>query len=315
MDISIQNDDIFDAFGPELGAKMIRDAGFTAVDWSLYRSLKGKTLKKAAEDEKLYDICIFEKSLEEVIEYYSDHIKAFRDNGLRITQAHAPFPAYLPGRDDVLDYCIKIYSRIIELCDKVGCKNLVIHGISPAPLEEAVPYEYYKALNYKLYRGLIPTLRNTNVTICLENLFRTRTYHGHTDYFEGTCSDPYEAVEYIDTLNAEAGRDDAFGFCLDVGHLHLLRKRFAYYIPVLGKRLKCLHLHDNDTTNDEHILPYAGTIIWNEFLDSMRDIGYDGDLSFETLNQTSTSTIPPELVPTFLRTIYDIGKYFQARIQ
>lgn len=312
MKISIQSGNVTDEFGFEKGAQMFREAGFEAVDFNIDHALPSKLLSTAQE---LRDICVFEKPLDEVLAYYEPQLKAFRDNGLTISQAHAPFPPYLPEREDVLDYCIKIYHRVIEFCDAIGCANVVIHGIAHLVTEENRPVEYYKDLNWKLYRSLIPTLQKTNVTVCLENLFKSNKYFSNIiDFYEGTCCDPDEAIEYIDTLNREAGKE-CFGLCLDIGHLHLMRRRPSTYILALGKRIKCLHLHDNISQMDSHLMPYTGTIMWNEFLAAMKEIGYDGDLSFETFRQTSTSYVAPELVPVFLETIYKIGDHFRTKIE
>lgn len=307
MQLSIQTGTILADFGSDLGAKMIRDAGFTAVDWNIDMALSSKTLSSASE---LKELCIFERPLDEVLAYFDDDLSVFRKYGLTITQAHAPFPCYFPGREDVLEYCIEVYKRCIELCDAVGCKNLIVHGISVEKTESEITPEkaiYYKELNYRLYRGLIDTLKKSNVIVCLENLFKRTPAKG---FYFGTCADPHEAVEYIDTLNREAGKE-CFGFCLDTGHIHLLRNRFFLYMPILGKRIHALHIHDNDGNEDEHLMPYVGTINWQEFLHTLKYIGYEGDLSFETFAQTKKGKLPPELVPAFLSAIAQTGKYFR----
>ncbi len=306
MLLSVQSATVVNDFGSELGYKMIREAGFQAIDWNIDHSLKAKDLKSAP----LEDLCIFEKSLNECLAYYAEQLEQIRANGLTITQAHAPFPAYLPERPETLDYTIKLYRRCIEFCDAVGCKNLVIHGISLANPDNVNTPDTVKALNYKLYESLIDILVKTNVTVCLENLF-TGSPKG---LIEGTCSNPNEAVEYIDTLNAKAGKE-CFGLCLDTGHLNLLRKSFRIYVPILGRRIKALHIHDNNGTTDQHLMPYVGTINWDHFCDSLREIGYDGDLSFETFAQTRASQLNRELVPLFLSTIAGMGQYFRERIR
>ena len=58
------------------------------------------------------------------------------------------------------------------------------------------------------------------------------------------------------------------------------------YAAVLGRRIKCLHVHDNNGSSDQHMAPLTGTVNWGNFCSSLRDAGYDGDLSFETFNQT-----------------------------
>ena len=306
MDISVQTGTIVYDFGFEAGYKMIREAGFTGIDWNINDAFNRKGFK----DAPLSGLCIFEKSLEECLAYFEPQLKEIRANGLTIDQAHAPFPAYLPERPETLDYTIGLYRRCIEFCDAVGCKALVIHGISLANPDYSNTPESIKALNYKLYESLIDTVVKTNVIVCLENLF-TGSPKG---LIEGTCSDPHEAVEYIDHLNALAGKE-CFGLCLDTGHLNLLRKSFRTYVPILGKRIKVLHVHDNNGTTDQHLMPYVGTINWDDFCNSLHDIGYDCDLSFETFAQTRPSQVNREVVPIFLRAIAEIGEYFNARIQ
>ncbi|MBQ8396840.1 MAG: sugar phosphate isomerase/epimerase [Clostridia bacterium] len=305
MELCVQSGTIVYDFGFEAGYKMIREAGFTAIDWNIDTALNRAGLKS----KPLEDLCIFEKPLDEVLEYYAEELKQIRANGLTISQAHSPFPAYMPERPETLDYTIKIYRRCIELCDAVGCKNLIVHGISLSNPDYTNTPESIKALNYKLYESLIDVLVKTNVTVCLENLF-TGSPKG---LIEGTCSNPYEAVEYIDTLNAKAGKE-CFGLCLDTGHLNLLRKSFRVYVPILGKRIKALHTHDNNGVADQHLMPYVGTINWDDFCNSLHEVGYNHDLSFETFAQTRPSQLNRELVPLFLKTIAEIGDYFRGRI-
>jgi hypothetical protein len=46
----------------------------------------------------------------------------------------------------------------------------------------------------------------------------------------------------------------------------------------------------------------------------MKEIGYEGDLSFETFRQTAKGKIGEELLPLFLNHIYNIGEYFKKKI-
>ncbi len=67
--------------------------------------------------------------------------------------------------------------------------------------------------------------------------------------------------------------------------------------------------------HDRHMAPYAGSILWDEFYEELRKIGYDEDLSFETFRQVDRSVIDPELAPTFSKRIADIGSFFRRKIQ
>lgn len=312
MKLSVQSQNLVNNFGFEQAYRMIREAGFEAIDWNIDHSLRAGDLLKA---EKLENLCIFEKSQEEILAHYGEELDAIRANGLVITQAHAPFPAYRIQRPETLDYTIGLYKNIIRFCGTVGCRNLIIHGINRTESRKDMTLAEQAALNRKLYESLIPTLQEVgNVTVCLENLFVTVTEMGGKHFVEGHCSDPHSAAELIDSLNEKAGRR-CFGLCLDVGHLNLLRKSVGLYLSVLNDRICALHIHDNDQMDDCHLMPYTGTVHWQDFLTELKAIGYAGDLSFETFAQVKDVRLPKELVPAFLGTIADIGKYFREQLE
>lgn len=304
MDISIQTLGVVDKVGSEDGCRMIAEAGFTAVDWGI------EAIAPASIRKLEYQDLIYGKSLEEVIAHFAHQLDCIRKNNLKITQAHAPFPAYVPGHPEVLEFMIEAYKRCIEFCDYAGCKNLVIHGISLAMDDTINTPESIEALNWHLYESLIPTLQKCNVTVCLENLFTWDTMS-----VEGNCSDPHEAVRFIDTLNEKAGKE-AFGLCLDTGHLQLLGKSLRSYIPVLGKRIKALHIHDNDARIDRHLAPMTGKVNWVAFCQELKAIGYSGDLSFETFQQMNAACkLDNDLILPWLRLFYEMGAVFRKHIQ
>lgn len=306
MKISVQSAGAADILGAEKGYELIRKAGFTAIDWNaLDQSLPSARIRGLQ-----YEGNIYERPIEEIYAHFADEVAEIRKNGLTITQGHAPFPAYVAGHPEVLDYMIEVYKKVILLCDHCGCKNLVIHGVSMAPNDKDMTPDMVGKLNMKLYSSLIPTLLQCNVVVCLENLF---TWDGCACH--AVCSDPQEAVAYIDELNAMAGRE-VFGFCLDTGHAALLGRDLRCIVPVLGKRIKCLHIHDNDGRVDRHLAPMTGKLNWNYFCDSLRAIGYDGDLNFETFAQAMKAyDFGEEMILPWLQLIANIGLCFRDRIQ
>lgn len=311
MKLCIQTQDIIDNFGAKKGYAMIKEAGFEGVDLELYQSWKFSALLRA---EKLEGLCVFEGSVEDALEYYSEQLACIKENGLVISQAHAPFGSLSTLRPDVVEYAIGIYKNVIKFCSAIGCPYVVIHGITKKETEKKVTVEEVDAMNEHLYESLIPTLlENEGVTVCLENLLVGAKQLRCTDFWEGHCSNPHLACEIIDRLNEKAGRR-CFGLCFDTGHLNLLRKPFHSYMPILGDRIVTLHIHDNSQSFDSHLMPYTGTSHWDEFLRQLVRIGYTGDLCFETFAQTDFKRLPAELVPTFLRTIHDIGEYFRATV-
>ena len=304
MKIGIQTAGIPYDFGRREGYQMIRDAGFETIDWNIDMQLTNADILSHKHAGN-----VFEKSLDEILAFYADDLDGIRAAGLTITQAHAPFNFYNNDPEGPsLEYMSKIYQNVILLCDAVGCKNVVIHGASRGRNDQHTNEEM-EEINRTLYTSLIPTLQKTNVTVCLENLFVSKG--GLT---AGHCANPYEAAKLIDELNAAAGKE-CFGFCVDTGHLNLLAIDFRSYMPILGKRIKALHIHDNDGATDLHKAPYTGTIDWKQFYEQLAKIGYEGDLAFETFRQTEVNVLGDrEMVMPWMKLIATIGEFFRSKI-
>ena len=305
MKLCIQTAGIPYDFGMREGYRMIRDAGFEAVDWNIDMQLTNDSMKKHT-----YAGNVFEKSLDEMLAFYADHLDGIRSAGLTISQAHAPFNFYNNDPDGPsLEYMSKIYQNVILLCDAVGCKNVVIHGATRGRNDSHTNAEM-EEINRWMYTSLIPTLQKTDVVVCLENLFSSKG-----GLVAGHCSNPYEAAKLIDELNEAAGKE-CFGLCLDTGHLNLLSIDPRSYMPILGKRIKALHIHDNDGISDIHKAPYTGTLDWKVFYEQLAAIGYEGDLAFETFRQTEVNVIGDrEMVMPWMKMIAEIGTFFRKQIQ
>ena len=310
MKISIQSSWTTTQLGIEKAYALYRKIGFEAIDWNIDIALLDDVIKRGEYREK----SVFAKGMDEIRTYFAEELAVIRKYGFTITQAHAPFPPYLQEDPELLDFMIEVYKKCILFCHEVGCKNLIIHGICYAKSDRVHTPQEIDDLNRYMYSSLIPVLKETDVVVCMENLF---TFHENLrgkNVYAGHCANPYEAVAWIDEMNALAGKE-CFGLCLDTGHLHLVKQDERVYIPIVGKRLKALHIHDNDGVGDRHIGPYNGSIVWRDFYESLAKIGYDGDLNFETLHQTNFNCIPEELLEAELRTIYQTGVMFREKIQ
>ena len=70
------------------------------------------------------------------------------------------------------------------------------------------------------------------------------------------------------------------GICLDYGHAHLMTA-VADAVETVAGHLWTTHIHDNNGKRDDHLVPYAGSINWDEAMMTTQKIGYDGMLMFE----------------------------------
>ncbi len=307
MNICVQSGGLTGHFPVNELFQHIADAGFSSVDLNIDTSISRQVLL----NKRNQGLTIYEKSMPEIIAHFQPEIDAIKAAGLYIYQAHAHFPAVVP-KDDLttLDYSIELYRKQILLCQYMGCRRLVIHPICHDKTDKAHSQKFIDELNVKLYTSLIDTIKQTDVIVCLENLF----YGFSGMIMEGACSDPHDAIALIDMLNETAGKE-CFGICVDTGHLNLLGKNQYNYITALGKRIKAFHIHDNDGKSDLHLAPYTGTVDWEDFCRAVKEIGYEGDLSFETFAQYRPERIPEKrAVLPFLNLVAEMGRIFRTKI-
>lgn len=83
------------------------------------------------------------------------------------------------------------------------------------------------------------------------------------------------------------------GLCMDFGHAHLMGD-VADAIEIAAEHLVTTHVHDNKRREDDHLVPYQGTIDWPAALVTMRKIGYDGTYLMELANTGSPAAVLEE---------------------
>lgn len=305
LKVGVQISGWYNKDDPDTSFAFIKSCGFDAIDFNIDHYLPIGTLAKSEDAPTSF----FDRSVEEILEYFTPVKNAAEKHGIYFSQMHAPFPIWIEGREDINDHIIMAIEKCLALCSYVGCPAIVVHPVIRDDKKDELE------TNLMLYRKLMPAAKKYKVVICLENLFKTV----NAITYEGPCSDAEEAVWYIDKLNAEAG-EEIFGFCFDIGHALLTKKNVKQYLLTIGKRLTILHLHDNNSIFDCHMIPYSylgngkGFVCdWEGFIEALREIGYRGTLSFETFR--IYRVMPKELCTEALKFISAIGRYWSDRIE
>jgi sugar phosphate isomerase/epimerase len=70
------------------------------------------------------------------------------------------------------------------------------------------------------------------------------------------------------------------GICLDFGHAHLMGD-VADALETAAEHVIATHIHDNHGREDEHLVPYRGSIDWDLALVTLQKIGFDGTYLME----------------------------------
>lgn len=306
--ICTQTDDIFEHCFDDYEFlskkyKLLADCGFEGVDLNLNSIIYGNQIEENNFSS------LWDKSIEELYEYFSATKRASSENNIKIAQIHGIFPSHILDNQAVNDYIIMIIEKTLAVSKFLDCPEVVVHPYSNRDKE------FEKKINLETYRRLTPTAKKYGVKVCLENMFFVQGGNP----LEAACSSAEETCWYIDTLNKEAG-EDIFGYCLDIGHATLLHKNIKHFILTLGNRLTCMHIHDNDGKHDLHLMPYThadtweGKLVtdWNGMLDGLKEIGYKGNISFETY--MTFNHFPAEVHPEALKLLSAIGRHFKNKI-
>ena len=310
LDIGVQTKGILPEMDIDKGFKLISECGFSRVDINIDTFLKNSDLYKGKVNT------FFDASVEELYMYFSQYAKAMDRYGITPSQMHAPYPVWVWGKGKQNDYMQgNVIPKSILIAEVLGVPWVVIH---PFKMQYVYDIEYDKEKekkeNIEDFRMLIPILKQCKVGVCFENLYEGIGQR----LIEGVCADPYDAIWYVDTLNEIAG-EELFGFCLDTGHLQLVKRDPYEFIKLMGKRLKVLHLHENDAVGDLHQMPYTfgnGSDMgqkWNDIYKGLKEIGFSGTLSFETF--PCVNSFPKGMTKSVLKTIHSIGEYMAGQVE
>lgn len=292
---------------PLKSIEYIKSCGFDAMDLNLNPFINTAQMAKEGRTPNFFD-----QSIEEILAFFQPLKDACKKTGFIISQIHAPYAIRYEGADELNRYLLSVADKSFAIAEFLQCPAVVIHP--NAAETKALEWE----TNLCLYRDMIPLIKKyKGVKCCLENLF-VRIPGGKVIEGRLTCVD--EICRLHDQLNAEAG-GNYFGICFDIGHANLTGRNIKEYVKQLGNRLTILHIHDNNGQTDLHIAPYScvantkrHTICdWAGFVEGLREIGYQGVLSFET--DLIFAVYPPAVYTEVLKLISAIGRYWSEEIE
>ncbi len=89
----------------------------------------------------------------------------------------------------------------------------------------------------------------------------------------------------------------------DFGHAYLANKDPAEVLASFPGRIAGPHVHDNDRTGDQHLIPFLGTIDWQPQMDALRSTGFDGYLTMELEYPDPNADRPASL--RFMKTAFE----------
>ena len=203
-----------------------------------------------------------------------------RDAGLYVENIHAPYFDTNYIWQDSLDgeSVTELFLQIVDDCAEFAIPTMVLHlsnSNRPQPNETGLDR----------VKRIVEKAERLGVNVAFENLSRL------------------ELLEYVLDNIASARA----GFCYDSGH-HNCRSADVDLLSRYGARLMALHLHDNDGIEDQHRLPFDGTIDWAATMSKIAQTGYTGAIALE-LENMGYGELAPE---AFMRLAYQRAKKLES---
>ena len=225
--------------------------------------------------------------------------------GARFNQAHAPVPCLRFAKD--YEGLVAACRRAIRACHMLGIPQMVYHSL-PNPAAYGLPGTWHEA-NAAYFHSLMDDAARYGVGICIENTWPVLQKH--------PLWQTEELIAFVDSL----GDNNTVGICWDTGHgnvtgnghNHLRGANPALVacgdqyanLTKIGKRLRALHINDNNGLDDDHIMPGIGTIRWDEVIRALDDIGYAYSFTYEAHH--AVCRLRPESKDAAARLLHDVG--------
>jgi len=124
------------------------------------------------------------------------------------------------------DFYLNSLKKDVDTCADLKCTQMVVHINDKK-------YDYPTEIGLKRIEELCQYAKKKNVIVAIENT-----------HSEKLIYNVLEALKHLDNLM----------YCFDVGHMNCFEtdRNFLLLTTKIDK-LICLHLHDNDTSGDQHL--------------------------------------------------------------
>lgn len=178
-----------------------------------------------------------------------------RKLGLEVLFAHLGYKGinniWLDGEEG--DELVKNYLKDLDACKSNNINMVVMHLTSKSVAPEP------NLIGVERLQKIVDYAEQLNIKVAFEN---TKIF-GYLEY----------VFSHIKNSNA--------GICYDAGHCHChFNDKFSW--DMFKNKIFAVHLHDNDKSDDLHLLPFDGTINWYQLVRNLKNANYNGPITLES---------------------------------
>ena len=208
------------------------------------------------------------------------------ETGLRLNSVHAPITAsmtdghwgegYSTAATDAArrQTAVREAEAALQIARRIPFHVMVVH--LGTPTVKSQPGDNNRASAVRSAEEICAAAERVGVRVALE-----------------VIPNDLSAASSLVTMIERDLESKAVGICLDFGHAHIMGD-VADAVETAAEHLIATHVHDNRRRDDEHLVPYLGTINWDMALMTMQKIGYDGAYLMELANTGNPATVLEE---------------------
>lgn len=191
-----------------------------------------------------------------------------KNSGININSYHLPYSLANISKKEYADESVALYSEDIKRVADSGIDKFILH--LSGEIFESDPRDEFKKCAKESTFKLVNVAESEGVTIAIENLPR--------NCLGNSSAEIEEFLEIHPNLRV----------CLDTNHL--TKEPLVDFIKNLGNKIITTHISDFDLVDEKHWLPGKGKINWQEVIDTLKSINYQGVWLYE-LGFTCPATI------------------------
>lgn len=258
--------------------KMIKSAGYDGIDLNIACYSHGADTRPLETDGW---------------KQWADRVKqASEELEIPIEQAHAPFLNPCPEHE-LSDWEKEMNERTLYCCELLRIPVIVYHT-----------WIVQEGRSISSVASREKTLRTIRDFAIKYAAFGTKIAVENNVPYYNYFSSPEDLISLVDEIDMPN-----VGICWDFGHGNLSKLDTGAALRKIGRRLIAVHANDNHAHGefDEHLLPFCGTVNWEDGMRALSDIGYKGNLTFEAIQ--FYPGMPEALVPEAMKFAEKTGRY------
>lgn len=197
---------------------------------------------------------------------YAASVRA-KSLGMCIPTCHLSFYMPDPQNGELMREFSRELMRGVDAAELMSIPTAVTHPI--AIRSDKCTYDEWLERNIRFLSPILSYASEHGVRICIENMAHSARSDGEILY----GSSAQDITHLARNLKA--------GICWDVGHAHVSGYKNSEQMRLLRGMIDVLHIHDNNGVRDEHLLPYDGSVYWDDVALGIAESDFGGVLDVE----------------------------------